>query len=95
MLWILRLVSFANAGHVQRRTRLFAADSTPKSRHGGPGVETELFAAIAALQKIADSTDDAFTMVDLAMGWLLAQPGVSCLLVGASTVRMFSLHLLY
>jgi aryl-alcohol dehydrogenase-like predicted oxidoreductase len=28
----------------RRRTRLFAADSTPKSRHGGPGVESELFA---------------------------------------------------
>ena len=110
----------------RRRTRLFAADSTPKSRHGGPGVESELFAgkkpvtfwsafhiqmtialprqahwreafktfkgkcaffaAIAELQKIADSTDGAFSMVDLAMGWLLAQPGVSCLLVGASTV---------
>ena len=26
---------------VQRRTRLFAGDSTPKSRHGGPGVEVE------------------------------------------------------
>ena len=69
----------------RRRTRLFAGDSTPKSRHGGPGAEPELFAAIAALQAVADSTGGEVSMVDLAIGWLLAQPGVSCLLVGAST----------
>lgn len=32
----------------RRRTTLFSADSTPKSRHGGPGVETELFGKNAA-----------------------------------------------
>ena len=70
----------------RRRTRLFAGDSTPKSRHGGPGVEPELFGAIAGLRQVADSTNGAFSMADLAVGWLLAQPGVSCLLIGASTV---------
>jgi hypothetical protein len=45
----------------------------------------------AALQAIADSTDGALSMVDLAVGWLLAQPGVSCLLVGASTPEQVSL----
>ena len=84
---------FVAARCVQRRTRLFAGDSTPKSRHGGPGVEIELFGAIAELQRIAGSTNGAFSMVDLAMGWLLAQPGVSCLLVGASTVGI-GMHLL-
>ena len=29
--------------------------------------------------------DTGISMVSLAIGWLLAQPGVSCLLVGAST----------
>lgn len=50
-------------------------------------MEAELFGAIAALQKLVDASQGSFSMVDLAVGWLLAQPGVSCLLVGASTVR--------
>ena len=42
-------------------------------------------------REVVDGSDgvanhcESFTMVDLAIGWLLAQPGVSCLLVGAST----------
>ena len=110
---------YVNSDQVEegrRRSRLFAHDSTPTSRHGGPGVEDELFSpgapapgnprfgasvvglakddkgvtgmypsygAIASLQAVADSTQ--FSMVDLAIAWLAAQPGVSCLLVGAST----------
>ena len=103
---------------------------SPQSRHGGPGVEAELFGSIQQLQAISDSTEgqvrrgcrrsaalsrppllladppwllaagcacglrwltpqpptsEQVSMVDLAIGRLLAQPGVSCLLVGAST----------
>jgi hypothetical protein len=69
----------------RRRTRIFAHDSTPKSRHGGPGAEAELFDSIRQLQALADAAGEQTSMVDLAIGWLLEQPGVSCLLVGAST----------
>ena len=69
----------------RRRSRLFAGDSTPTSRHGGPGVEAELFEAIAQLQAVVDASEGAYSMVDLAIAWLLSRPGVCCLLVGAST----------
>ena len=41
------------------------------------------YSTIGQLQVIAD--ESGIPMVHLAIGWLLAQPGVSCLLVGAST----------
>jgi len=42
------------------------------------------YGAIAQLQAVADSTDGEFSMVDLAVGWLAAQPGVSCIIVVSS-----------
>lgn len=81
----------------RRRTRHFAASSTNLSRHGEKGAEEATFAAIAALRDIAGALVDASlegqarenalqqTMVGISKAWLLSQPAVSCVIVGART----------
>jgi aryl-alcohol dehydrogenase-like predicted oxidoreductase len=62
------------------RTRHFAG-SRPKSRHGEPGAEMETFEAIAAIRRICERA--GLPMTQVAIAWVLAQPGVSSVLVGA------------
>jgi len=50
------------------------------TRHGEPGCERETFAAIERLHKISEGL--GCTPSDVAMAWLLAQPGVFSMLVG-------------
>lgn len=64
------------------RTRHFHK-SRPQSRHGEDGFESETFAAIEKIDEIAKRA--GWTMSDLAVAWLAAQPGVACVLCGAST----------
>jgi aryl-alcohol dehydrogenase-like predicted oxidoreductase len=66
----------------RRRTRHFKSSSTVLSRHGGGGCETETFAAIASLQKTCDGA--GLLMGEVALAWLLAQPQVVSVIVGAS-----------
>ena len=79
------------------RARHFAG-ARPMSRHGEPGCEPALFAALDALNEIAGELN--CTMSDLAIAWLLRQPAVTSVLCGASTpeqvqanVRAVDLHL--
>jgi myo-inositol catabolism protein IolS len=62
------------------RTRHFRGDR-PAAKHGESGHEEETFAAIARIAAIAREVD--MEMADLSLGWLLAQPGVTSVLVGA------------
>lgn len=63
------------------RSRHFVG-TRPSSRHGEPGCEPAVFAAVEAIRGIAH--DAGLSMADLATAWLLHQPGVSSVLVGAS-----------
>jgi aryl-alcohol dehydrogenase-like predicted oxidoreductase len=63
------------------RTRHFSTDR-PEARHGEAGHETETFAAIASIGAIAERL--GVPMGDLALAWLLHQPAVASVLVGAS-----------
>lgn len=73
------------------RTRMFAPDRSPLSRHGSPGLEGELFGPNGALAALADVAEAAgCSMADLSTAWLLAQPGVSVVIVGASTAAQVS-----
>merc|ERR550514_375955 len=75
----------------RRRTRLFRSPEqggAEKSRHGGPGVEEELFDAekggvLPQLKKTAEK--EGLTLIDLATAWLLRRTAV--VLVGASNPR--------
>mgnify|MGYP003646270589 CR=1 FL=1 len=64
------------------RSRHFRGDREG-SRHGGPGFETETFTAIDAIDAVAQRLERPMSHVALA--WLLQQPGVASVLVGART----------
>lgn len=74
---------FATADDVpvgRARTRHFSTDRA-QARHGGPGYETETFAALDAIRQISQEIDTP--MVQVAVAWLLRQPGVTSVLAGA------------
>ena len=51
--------------------------------HGEPGCEAEVFAALAALRPEAEAA--GVSLADLAIQWVLAQPGIGVALTGART----------
>ena len=62
------------------RTRLFSTDR-PLARHGEPGCEAEVFAALGTIRRISDAIGEP--MAEVALAWLLHQPGVTSVLAGA------------
>lgn len=78
---------FATLGEVpewQRRTRHFNAAATPLSRHGGSGFEAETTAALSRIREIA--RDYGTTIADIATQWVIANPAITCALIGARTI---------
>lgn len=65
------------------RTRMFS-NGRPQARHSEAGCEDEVFDAIAGVRRVAQRLDRP--MADVALSWLLHQPGVSCVLAGASRI---------
>ena len=61
------------------RTRHFRGDR-PQARHGESGAEEETFQALAAIRGIADGL--GLPMAHVALAWVAAKPGISCVLVG-------------
>ena len=51
------------------------------SRHGGPGFEAETLAALENLRRVAASA--GVPLGDLALAWAVANPAITCTLVGA------------
>ncbi len=73
---------FASADEVppgRARSRHFSGDR-PDARHGEPGFEEETFAAVDAIRAIADEV--GAPMAQVAIAWLLAQPGVGSVITG-------------
>ncbi len=64
------------------RTRIFSTDR-PDTRHGEPGHEAETFAAIDKIRAICNKIEQP--MAQVALAWLLQQPGVSSVIAGART----------
>jgi myo-inositol catabolism protein IolS len=65
------------------RTRHFSSQR-PLTRHKEPGCEELTFDTIKKIKQLA--ADLGVPMADLSMAWLLAQPIVGCILVGARNV---------
>jgi myo-inositol catabolism protein IolS len=63
------------------RTRHYSAAERPLARHGRPGHEAATFAAVDAMRDICEEIDQP--MADVALAWLLHQPGVTSVLAGA------------
>jgi len=66
---------------VRRRTRHFDSSANPFSRHGGRGSEEEMRLALDGIEAVAGEI--GCSLLELAIGWVLAQKGVCCALVGA------------
>jgi myo-inositol catabolism protein IolS len=66
------------------RSRHFSGEREG-SRHGEPGVEKEMFAALDGLRAMSEETD--IPMADLALAWCASNPAVSCVLAGARNVK--------
>jgi len=64
------------------RTKHFSSQR-PQARHGGPGLEKELFETVDAVRAIAQ--DLGKPMANVALAWVLAKPGVTSVLTGART----------
>lgn len=63
------------------RTRHFSSARRPLTRHGEPGAEAE---TAEALRRIRDICDQAgLPMAQVALAWVLAQPGVATVVAGA------------
>jgi len=76
----------ADVSEGRRRTRLYRPDSSDKTQHGSPGAEEEVFGEDGVLRALAGiSAASGYSMVDMSLAWLLAQAGVACVVVGAST----------
>ena len=76
---------FASADDVpetRARTRHFSK-SRRLTRHGEDGCEEEVFVAIAAIRAICEGL--GAPMAEVALAWLLRQPGVTAVLAGART----------
>ena len=74
---------FSSSGEVpegRARIRLFSTDR-PQARHGEPGCEDEVFAAIEQIRAICEEIDQP--MANVALAWLLHQPGVTSAIAGA------------
>lgn len=72
------------------RTRLYSG-TRQYSVHGEAGAEPEVFAALAAIKRIA--ADLGEPMAAVALAWLRQQPGVATILVGARSPQELHLNL--
>jgi aryl-alcohol dehydrogenase-like predicted oxidoreductase len=68
----------------RRRTRHFAAASTPKSRHGTVGAEAETEAALTGIRAVARRL--GITTSDLALRWAFSGHGITSSLCGNRNV---------
>ena len=76
-----KFATLADIPDERARTRHFDAATRPMTRHGGPGAEPETAAALAAIRRICD--DAGLSMAQVALAWLLKQPGVATVIAGA------------
>ena len=68
----------------QRRTRHFNFKSTTECRHGEEGAEEETNAALKELRLLCK--ESGFSMAEIAIKWILANPAITCTLVGSRNI---------
>jgi myo-inositol catabolism protein IolS len=76
-----KVATLADIPDERARTRHFAATHRTMVRHGGSGAEAETAAALTAIREICD--DAGLPMAQVALAWLLKQPGVATVIAGA------------
>jgi aryl-alcohol dehydrogenase-like predicted oxidoreductase len=81
---------FASAADVpdgRARTRHFSSNRS-QVRHGEPGCEAEVFAALEQIRNIAAEIGQPMALVSLS--WVLQQPGVTSVIAGARSAEQIS-----
>jgi len=68
----------------QRRTRHFNSERTTECRHGEEGAEEETNIALKGIRQICK--ESGFSMAEIAIKWILANPAITCTLVGSRNV---------
>jgi myo-inositol catabolism protein IolS len=68
----------------QKRTRHFNSKRTAVSRHGEEGAEEETNVALNGIRRI--SKESGFSMAEIAIKWILANPAITCTLVGSRNI---------
>jgi aryl-alcohol dehydrogenase-like predicted oxidoreductase len=68
----------------QRRTRHFNSKSTRECRHREEGAEEETNIALKGIRLICK--ESGFSMAEIAIKWILANPAITCTLVGSRNV---------
>ncbi len=76
-----KFATLADIPDERARTRHFAATNRTMTRHGCPGAEAETAAALTAIREICDAA--GLPMAQVALAWLLEQPGVATVIAGA------------
>ncbi|MGH7997008.1 MAG: aldo/keto reductase [Opitutaceae bacterium] len=79
-----KFASFDDLAPVRLRTRHFRGDRAG-SRHGEPGVESEMMATIEALR--AEARGAGVSLPDLALWWAVGEARITCTLVGARNLQ--------
>ena len=69
----------------RKRTRHFNSESSRESRHGEPGAESETNTSLEAIRKLSEKS--GLTMSELAVKWILANPAITCSLVGSRNIQ--------
>jgi aryl-alcohol dehydrogenase-like predicted oxidoreductase len=75
----------------QRRTRHFDAAGAPDARHGLRGEEEATRSALRELRALC--REHGHTLSELALMWTVANPGLTCSLVGSRTVAQVEANL--
>lgn len=75
---------------LRRRTRHFSS-SREGARHGEAGCEELTFAALSEIRRIADEL--GHPMANVALAWLVAQPAVTSVIIGARRVDQLQRNL--
>ncbi|MCM4170874.1 aldo/keto reductase [Arenibacter sp. TNZ] len=72
----------------QRRTRHFNALGSEHCRHGETGAEEETNSALNAIRYLCKETE--LTMTDIAINWIIQNPGITCTLVGSRNIQQLN-----
>ena len=69
----------------RKRTRHFNSESSRECRHGEAGAESETNTSLEAIRKLSEKS--GLTMSELAVKWILANPAITCSLVGSRNIQ--------
>lgn len=72
--------SLAEIPPIRKRTIHFNSQSSPLARHGGAGADSQVLTVLECLRSL--SAESGYTVIELAIGWLMAKDGVSCIIAG-------------